>query len=75
MTINIYNALGMLVKTINTGTNHANIDLSEFASGVYLVKVFCGRLYRYTKSNNSQIKQIAKTHEIPSLSNRMGFFF
>lgn len=39
MTINVYNAVGALVKTITVNTNTANVDLSEFANGVYVVKV------------------------------------
>jgi PKD repeat protein len=39
MTVNVYNTLGELVKTITVGSNAATIDMSEFASGVYVVKV------------------------------------
>ncbi len=39
MTINVYNAIGELVKTMTVDTNSANVDLSTFANGVYVVKV------------------------------------
>jgi PKD repeat protein len=39
MSVNVYNAAGILVKTIQAGTNAANIDLSDFASGIYVVRV------------------------------------
>jgi len=39
MTVNIYNTLGELVKTITVDSNTTNVDMSEFASGVYVVKV------------------------------------
>jgi PKD repeat protein len=39
MTVNIYNAIGSLVKTVTVDTNNTNIDLSGFANGVYMVKV------------------------------------
>jgi len=39
MTVNVYNTLGELVKTITVNSNSTNVDMSEFASGVYVVKV------------------------------------
>ena len=38
-TINIYNALGQLVKSVTTkGTKEVRLDVSEWASGAYLVE-------------------------------------
>lgn len=39
MTVNVYNTLGELVKTVVVGGNTTTIDMSDFASGVYVVKV------------------------------------
>ncbi|MBL7837846.1 MAG: PKD domain-containing protein, partial [Bacteroidetes bacterium] len=39
MTVNVYNVLGELVKTITVDGNSTSVDLTEFASGVYTVKV------------------------------------
>lgn len=39
MTVNVYNTLGELVKTVIVDTNIATVDLSDFAAGVYVVKV------------------------------------
>jgi len=39
MTVNVYNTLGELVKTVTVDGTTTSIDLSEFASGVYVVKV------------------------------------
>jgi PKD repeat protein len=39
MTVNVYNTLGVLVQTITVNSNSTNVDMSEFASGVYVVKV------------------------------------
>jgi PKD repeat protein len=39
MTVNVYNTLGELVRTVVADANTTSIDLSEFASGVYVVKV------------------------------------
>jgi PKD repeat protein len=39
MNVQVYNAVGLVVKTVSVDGNNTNIDLSEFASGVYVVKV------------------------------------
>ncbi|HEY1046368.1 MAG TPA: PKD domain-containing protein, partial [Bacteroidia bacterium] len=39
MTVNVYNTLGELVKTVVVNSNSTVVDMSEFASGVYTVKV------------------------------------
>jgi PKD repeat protein len=39
MTVNVYNTLGEMVKTITVDSNATSVDLTEFASGVYVVKV------------------------------------
>src|SRR5690606_11487871 len=42
MTINVYNTIGELVKTIVVDSNNTTVDLSDHASGVYTVKVIAG---------------------------------
>lgn len=39
LTVNVYNAIGVLVKTVVVDSNSAIVDLSDSASGVYTVKV------------------------------------
>jgi hypothetical protein len=39
MTVNVYNTLGEMVRTITVNSNATSVDLTEFASGVYVVKV------------------------------------
>ena len=46
-TINVYNQLGALVKTV---TNTSRVDLSSFAKGTYIVKVI--------SENNTIVKQV-----------------
>jgi len=46
VTVNIFNTIGQLVKTINTkgqlGENKMNVDLTDLSSGIYMVKVNIG---------------------------------
>jgi PKD repeat protein len=39
MTVNVYNTLGELVKTVVVDSTTTSVDLTDFASGVYVVKV------------------------------------
>jgi PKD repeat protein len=39
MVVEIYNSIGEVAKTITMDSNNANIDLSTYANGVYIVKV------------------------------------
>ena len=48
-TINIYNALGQLVKSVSTnGALEVGLDVSEWASGVYLVEGLDGNGFKKT---------------------------
>ena len=40
--IEIPNTLGELVNTVSVNANTADIDMSNFASGIYVVKVISG---------------------------------
>ena len=42
MVVNVYNTLGELVNTVSVNANTADIDMSNFASGIYVVKVISG---------------------------------
>ena len=53
-TINVYSALGQLVKSVSAdGTSEVRLDVSEWAAGVYLVEgidgLGCKRLARFIK--------------------------
>jgi hypothetical protein len=39
MVVEIYNSVGEVVKTVTVNSNNADIDLSMYANGVYMVKV------------------------------------
>jgi parallel beta-helix repeat protein len=39
MTVNVYNTIGELVKTVVVNGNSTSVDLTDFASGIYTVKV------------------------------------
>jgi PKD repeat protein len=51
MTINVYNALGVLVKTVVTSEHTVSMDLSSYAAGVYVVKVISGNQIATQKIN------------------------
>jgi PKD repeat protein len=42
MTVNVYNVLGELVKTVVVDGTTTSVDMTDFASGVYTVKVIAG---------------------------------
>ena len=37
--VSIYNAFGQMIQLVQLTDNHARIDLNNFASGMYFVKV------------------------------------
>ncbi|MEZ4805456.1 MAG: PKD domain-containing protein [Bacteroidia bacterium] len=53
MNVNVYNTLGALVHTVTVDGNATSIDMSDFASGVYVVKV--------TAENQTAVKKITIT--------------
>ncbi|MDI1234431.1 MAG: PKD domain-containing protein [bacterium] len=51
MTINVYNTLGELVKTVVTMDHTVSMDLSSYAAGVYVIKVISGNQIATQKIN------------------------
>jgi len=37
--INIYNAIGELVKSIQSTDNNTTVDLSDYSNGIYFIKI------------------------------------
>ncbi len=49
MTVNVYNTIGEIITTATVNGNTADIDMSNYASGIYIVKVIAGNQIGTTK--------------------------